>query len=57
MTEKIENEELVIDKQVNILDQFISEGGFDQAFQDVFGLPEPPKAKEKNCWVQLWINT
>ncbi len=48
MTEKIENEELVIDKQVNILDQFISEGGFDQAFQDVFGLPEPQKAKEKD---------
>ena len=48
MTEKIENEELVIDKQVNILDQFISEGGFDQAFQDVFGLAEPTKAKEKN---------
>lgn len=29
-----------IDKQVNLMDQFIESGGFDQAFKDVFGLPE-----------------
>ena len=29
-----------IDKQVNLMDQFIADGGFDQAFKDVFGLPE-----------------
>lgn len=29
-----------IDKQVSILDQFIADGEFDKAFQDVFGLPE-----------------
>ena len=29
-----------IDKQVNIFDQFIANGGFDKAFNDVFGLPE-----------------
>lgn len=29
-----------IDKQVNLMDQFITDGGFDQAFKDVFGLPE-----------------
>ena len=28
-----------IDKQVNLMDQFIESGGFDQAFKDVFGLP------------------
>jgi|GEM_PF-1028707 len=29
-----------IDKQVNLMDQFIADGGFDKAFADVFGLPE-----------------
>ena len=29
-----------IDKQVNLMDQFIADGGFDKAFVDVFGLPE-----------------
>lgn len=32
-----------IDKQVNIMDQFIADGGFDKAFDDVFGLPESVK--------------
>lgn len=35
-----EVEELEIDKQVNVMDQFIADGEFDKAFQDVFGLPE-----------------
>lgn len=34
------NENSHIDKQVNLMDQFIADGGFDQAFKDVFGLPE-----------------
>ncbi|MFZ7814661.1 hypothetical protein [Acinetobacter lwoffii] len=34
------DKELEIDKQVNLMDQFIADGGFDQAFKDVFGLPE-----------------
>lgn len=34
------DKELEIDKQVNLMDQFITDGGFDQAFKDVFGLPE-----------------
>lgn len=34
------NENSDIDKQVNLMDQFIESGGFDQAFKDVFGLPE-----------------
>ena len=29
-----------IDKQVNLMDQFIASGEFDKAFKDVFGLPE-----------------
>lgn len=33
-------EELEIDKQVNMMDQFIADGGFDEAFKNVFGLPE-----------------
>ena len=33
-----EVEELEIDKQVNSIDQFIADGGFDKAFNDVFGL-------------------
>lgn len=32
-----------IDKQVNLMDQFIADGGFDKAFVDVFGLPESVK--------------
>ena len=35
-----EVEELEIDKQVNLTDQFIANVGFDKAFNDVFGLPE-----------------
>lgn len=34
------DKELEIDKQVNLMDQFIADGGFDQAFKDVYGLPE-----------------
>ncbi|WP_171501462.1 hypothetical protein [Acinetobacter wanghuae] len=41
MTEQtIEVEELEIDKQVNLMDQFIADGGFAKAFNDVPGLPE-----------------
>ena len=36
----VDIEETDIDKQVNIMDQFIAEGGFDKAFQAEFGLPE-----------------
>ena len=46
MTEKLtckNCEELPIDKQVNLMDQFIADGGFDKAFADVFGLPESVK--------------
>ena len=32
-----------IDKQVNLMDQFIESGEFDKAFKDVFGLPETVK--------------
>ena len=32
-----------IDKQVNLMDKFIADGGFDKAFADVFGLPESVK--------------
>lgn len=39
-TQNIDVEESNIDKQVNIMDQFIADGEFDKAFQDVFGLPE-----------------
>ena len=35
----VDIEETDIDKQVNIMDQFIAEGGFDKAFQAEFGLP------------------
>ncbi|WP_171264727.1 hypothetical protein [Acinetobacter sp. ANC 4558] len=35
-----EVEELETDKQINSIDQFITDGGFDQAFNEVFGLPE-----------------
>lgn len=37
---KTDVEELEIDKQVNLMDQFIADGGFDKAFNEVFGLPE-----------------
>jgi len=33
-------EEIQADKQENPIDQFIADGGFDQAFNEVFGLPE-----------------
>ncbi|WP_171264783.1 hypothetical protein [Acinetobacter sp. ANC 4558] len=33
-------EEIQTDKQENSIDQFIADGGFDQAFNEVFGLPE-----------------
>lgn len=33
------DKELEIDKQVNLIDQFIQSGEFDKAFKDVFGLP------------------
>ncbi|WP_333669718.1 hypothetical protein [Acinetobacter guillouiae] len=33
-------EESQTDKEANVIDQFIVDGGFDQAFQDAFGLPE-----------------
>lgn len=36
-----------IDKQVNLMDQFIADGGFDKAFADVFGLPESVKQSLK----------
>lgn len=36
-----------IDKQVNLMDQFIADGGFDKAFVDVFGLPESVKQSLK----------
>lgn len=38
-TQNIDVEESNIDKQVNIMDQFIADGEFDKAFQDVLGLP------------------
>ena len=44
--QNIVDEELEIDKQVNLMDQFIVDGGFDQAINDVFGLPEAPKTQE-----------
>lgn len=36
-----------IDKQVNVMDQFIADGGFDKASDDVFGLPESVKRSLK----------
>ena len=33
------DKELEIDKQVNLMDQFIASGEFDKAFNDVLGLP------------------
>ncbi|WP_171254937.1 MULTISPECIES: hypothetical protein [unclassified Acinetobacter] len=40
-------EDSSIDKQVNLMDQFIADGGFDQAFKDVYGLPESVKQSLK----------
>lgn len=39
----VEVSETDIDKQVNIMDQFIADGGFDKAFDDEFGLLESVK--------------
>ena len=36
-----------LDKQVNLMDQFIADGGFDKAFIDMFGLPESVKQSLK----------
>ncbi|ENW86496.1 hypothetical protein F906_01551 [Acinetobacter pseudolwoffii] len=41
------NENSSIDKQVNLMDQFIADGGFEQAFKDVFGLSESVKQSLK----------
>lgn len=41
------DKELEIDKQVNLMDQFIESGEFDKAFKDVFGLPESVKQSLK----------
>ena len=41
------DKELEIDKQVNLMDQFIQSGEFDKAFKDVFGLPESVVQKFK----------
>lgn len=40
-------EETIIDKQVNVMDQFIADGEFDKAFQAEFGLPESVKQSLK----------
>ncbi len=34
------DEELEIDQQVNLMDQFIESGEFDKTLNDFFGLPE-----------------
>lgn len=34
------NKELEIDKQVNLMDQFIQSGEFNKTLNDFFGLPE-----------------
>mgnify|MGYP001618726896 FL=1 len=36
-----------IDKQVNLMDQFIADGGFDKTLNDFFGLPESVKQSLK----------
>ena len=41
------NENSDIDKQVNLMDQFIADSGFDQAFKDVYVLPESVKQSLK----------
>lgn len=35
-----EVEEVEIDKQVNVMDQFIADGGFDKTIGEFLGLPE-----------------
>ena len=44
-----------IDKQVNLMDQFIESGEFDKTLNDFFGLPESVKQslKEISEWEQL----
>lgn len=39
-TQKDKDFETSEDQQESIIDQFISNGGFDKTFQDAFGLPE-----------------
>lgn len=41
------DKELEIDKQVNIMDQFIESGEFDKTLNDFFGLPESVKQSLK----------
>ncbi|WP_180053631.1 hypothetical protein [Acinetobacter sp. YH12236] len=40
MTEIQENIAVSEGQEENVIDSFIADGGFDQAFKDVFGLPE-----------------
>lgn len=40
MTEVQENIAVSEGQEENVIDRFIANGGFDQAFKDVFGLPE-----------------
>ena len=40
MTEVQENIAVSKGQEENVIDRFIADGGFDQAFKDVFGLPE-----------------
>lgn len=40
MTEVQENIAISKGQEENVIDRFIADGGFDQAFKDVFGLPE-----------------
>lgn len=40
MTEVQENIAVSKGQEENVIDRFIVDGGFDQAFKDVFGLPE-----------------
>ena len=44
--QNIADEELV-DKQVNLMDQFIESGEFDKTLNDFFGLPESVKQSLK----------
>lgn len=41
------NENSDIDKQVNLMDQFIESGEFDKTLNDFFGLPESVKQSLK----------
>ncbi|UNW05973.1 hypothetical protein MOV98_09345 [Acinetobacter variabilis] len=40
MTEVQENIAVSKGQEENVIDRLIADGGFDQAFKDVFGLPE-----------------